>query len=170
MEKAISLFTIVFIVITLFIFLESKNNDVVYVKSSIDNKNYLVRNLPDKEKAANMLAVTRKRLLDLCNLLEKKYKKNKAINRLVHNFRPDNLSEGASSSKYTSYSVNKGEKIVFCLRSRNSKEDLVQENTMMFVALHEITHIMTKSIGHTEEFWRNFKFLLLLRSQICNCF
>ena len=30
----------------------------------------------------------------------------------------------------------------------------------MFVALHEITHIMTKSIGHTEEFWRNFKFIL----------
>ena len=30
----------------------------------------------------------------------------------------------------------------------------------MFVALHELAHIMTKSIGHTEEFWENFKFLL----------
>ena len=160
MEKAITLFTIVFLVITVFIFLESKNNDVVYVKSTIDNKSYLVRNLPDKVKAANMLAKTRKKLLDLCNILEKKYNKNKAINRLVYNFRPDNLSEGASSNKYTSYSVNKGEKIVFCLRSRNSKEDLVQENTMMFVALHELAHVMTKSIGHTDEFWNNFKFLL----------
>ena len=30
----------------------------------------------------------------------------------------------------------------------------------MFVALHELGHLMTKSIGHTEEFWKNFKFLL----------
>ena len=31
---------------------------------------------------------------------------------------------------------------------------------MMFVALHELAHIMTKSIGHTEEFWNNFRYLL----------
>ena len=30
----------------------------------------------------------------------------------------------------------------------------------MFVSTHEIAHIMTKSIGHTEEFWNNFKYLL----------
>ena len=30
----------------------------------------------------------------------------------------------------------------------------------MFVAIHEIAHIMTLSVGHTEEFWNNFKFLL----------
>ena len=30
----------------------------------------------------------------------------------------------------------------------------------MFVALHELSHIATKSIGHTTEFWNNFKFLL----------
>ena len=33
-------------------------------------------------------------------------------------------------------------------------------NTMMFVALHEVAHIITISVGHTEEFWTNFKFLL----------
>ena len=30
----------------------------------------------------------------------------------------------------------------------------------MFVALHEMGHICTKSIGHTDEFWNNFKWLL----------
>ena len=30
----------------------------------------------------------------------------------------------------------------------------------MFVALHEISHIATKSIGHKQEFWDNFKFIL----------
>ena len=26
--------------------------------------------------------------------------------------------------------------------------------------IHELAHIITKSIGHTEEFWNNMKFLL----------
>jgi predicted metal-dependent hydrolase len=30
----------------------------------------------------------------------------------------------------------------------------------MFVAIHELSHVMTKSIGHKSEFWENFKFLL----------
>ena len=30
----------------------------------------------------------------------------------------------------------------------------------MFVALHELSHIMTKSLGHTPEFWNNFRFAL----------
>ena len=30
----------------------------------------------------------------------------------------------------------------------------------MFVAIHELSHVMTKSIGHKQEFWDNFKFLL----------
>ena len=31
---------------------------------------------------------------------------------------------------------------------------------MMFVAIHELAHLMTKSIGHTAEFWDNMRFLL----------
>ena len=31
---------------------------------------------------------------------------------------------------------------------------------MMFVALHELGHLMTKSVGHEPEFWDNFKILL----------
>ena len=31
---------------------------------------------------------------------------------------------------------------------------------MTFVALHELSHIMTVSVGHTTEFWDNFKFLI----------
>ena len=30
----------------------------------------------------------------------------------------------------------------------------------MFVVIHELAHIITKSIGHTDEFWENMKFLL----------
>ena len=37
---------------------------------------------------------------------------------------------------------------------------MVDSNTLTFVALHELAHIMTVSIGHTDEFWDNFKYLL----------
>jgi predicted metal-dependent hydrolase len=56
--------------------------------------------------------------------------------------------------------VNKGEKIVFCLRSKDKFANLEDENVIMFVAIHELAHIMTISIGHTEEFWNNFRFML----------
>ena len=30
----------------------------------------------------------------------------------------------------------------------------------MFVALHELAHVCTISIGHKDEFWENFKWIL----------
>ena len=43
---------------------------------------------------------------------------------------------------------------------------MIDENTLTFVGIHEVSHIMTKSIGHKPEFWRNFKFLLQNAKQI----
>jgi len=37
---------------------------------------------------------------------------------------------------------------------------LVDVNTVMFVTLHEMAHLMTVSSGHTQEFWTNFRRLL----------
>lgn len=37
---------------------------------------------------------------------------------------------------------------------------MIDEHTLMFVAIHELSHVATKSIGHKSEFWENFKFLL----------
>jgi hypothetical protein len=36
----------------------------------------------------------------------------------------------------------------------------VDENIVTFVALHEMGHIITKSIGHGPDFWNNFAWLL----------
>ena len=36
----------------------------------------------------------------------------------------------------------------------------------MFVALHELSHVASKSIGHTDEFWDNFKFILIEAEKI----
>tara|TARA_B110001469_G_scaffold123262_1_gene135037 strand:+ start:549 stop:1130 length:582 start_codon:yes stop_codon:yes gene_type:complete len=157
-------FTTIFISIMLlsigYIHLENKKSDVDYVVSKIDNRKYIVQNQKDKQQAADNLAIIRKNLVMLVQELKKKNKNNVDIERMVNNFNPDNISEGDKNNKFTSYSVNKGEKIVFCLRSRDDKNNLVELNIMMFVALHELAHTMTKSIGHTEEFWNNFRILL----------
>ena len=36
----------------------------------------------------------------------------------------------------------------------------------MFVMLHEMGHLMTETIGHTQEFWTNFKRILQDAMQI----
>jgi predicted metal-dependent hydrolase len=139
---------------------DGKYAGVEYVKSKVDNKKYLVRKMPDKQHAADLLANLRIKLVKLCDYLELKHSDSKKVYRLIKRFNSDNITESSPTEKYTSYSVNKGEKIVFCLRSRDEQHKLVNENIMMFVALHELAHIMTKSVGHTDEFWDNFRYLL----------
>jgi predicted metal-dependent hydrolase len=47
------------------------------------------------------------------------------------------------------------------VRKNNKNNDkLIDEHTLMFVAIHEMSHTCTKSVGHKSEFWENFKFLL----------
>jgi len=139
---------------------EHLTNEVTYVKSNIDGREYLVRNLPDKQQAADLLAKIRYKLMKICSYMKEKYPDDDAVIRMNEKFNPDNIVESGKNNQYTSYSINKGEKIVFCIRQKTEKEELVDENTITFVAIHELAHIMTKSVGHTDEFWSNFKRLL----------
>ena len=47
-----------------------------------------------------------------------------------------------------------------------TNQNMIDENTLTFVALHELSHLATKSIGHNDEFWNNFKFLITQASII----
>ena len=160
MENFIYIYLIAIIILLGYIYYDSYHTDLVKETSNVDGKTYLVRNLPDKKEAADLIANVKEKLVKLVDYLENKYPNDPRVERMIINFKPDKIMESTPDSKYTSYSVNKGEKVVLCLRSRNSKEELVEENVLMFVALHEMAHICTKSIGHTDEFWTNFKWLL----------
>ena len=140
--------------------IEHLSNEVIYVKSDVDNNEYLVRNLKDKDKAANVLAMLRLKLEKLCKIMKDKYPNDESVIRMNERFNSDNITESGKNNQYTSYSVNKGEKIVFCIRQKDEDETIVDENTLTFVSIHELAHIMTKSVGHTPEFWDNFKRLL----------
>ena len=55
--------------------------------------------------------------------------------------------------------MNKGDELSLCIRDKKTNKFL-DKNTIMFVAIHEVAHIMTKETGHTKKFWANMKFLL----------
>ncbi len=139
------------------------NFPTVRVQSTVDGKIYKVRDMPDKQQAANLLATLRIKLVKLCDTLEKKYPDKAQVKQMVQNFRsdPERFLEATPDSEHTSSTVNKGESIHMCLRQREGPdESLVNENVMMFVALHEFAHICTESIGHDSDFWNNFGWLL----------
>ena len=165
MEDFTTFFFILICASIFYVYLENKASDVTYVR--LNKIEYLVRNLPDKEEAALLLSKIRDRLSSIVdkvceNIDEKDNSKehNSSLKRLKKNYKPNNITESSPGNKYTSYSINKGDKIVFCLRAKDGSNDLVDINTMMFVAIHELAHLMTKSIGHTTEFWDNMRFLL----------
>jgi hypothetical protein len=134
------------------------NIGLIKVRSKIDEKEYTVQVKEDSLDAANLIAKIREKLVILMEHLEKSFSLNdERVRLLKKNFRPDRLKEGVDTPGYTSYSINKGEQIVLCLRSNDKLVDL---NTMLFVVLHEFAHLSTESIGHTEEFWDNFKWIL----------
>ena len=132
------------------------------VKSRTDGKVYKVQNLPDKQEACEKLAEVRQKL----DKLMQKYRDDPAsgadprIKVLLERYNPDNLCENDINADSTSYSENKGDKIVVCLRDKVPPYRLVDTNTVMFVVLHEMAHLMTETIGHTKEFWLNFKRML----------
>jgi hypothetical protein len=135
----------------------------LYVKSSVDGKEYLVRDLPDKQEAANLLAKVRIKLNNLKMHLEGKYPDKPQVKQLIQNFRndPKRFLESTPDAEFTSYSVNKGESVHLCLRQREgADESLVKEEVMVFVAIHEMSHILTESLGHGQDFWNNFAWLL----------
>jgi len=135
----------------------------IHVTSTIDGKSYKVRDMPDKQEAANLMANLRIKLMKLCEALERKYPDKLQVKQMVQNFRadPERFIEATPDSEHTSSTINKGESIHMCLRQRDGPdESLVNENVMMFVAIHEFAHICTESIGHGPDFWNNFGWLL----------
>ena len=134
---------------------------MAYVQSTVDGERYYVRNLSDKQQAADRLARVRRKLTDLKEYLEKKHMDKPFVAQMVQNFTglASQFSESTPEAVHTSYTVDK-QKVFMCLRQRNADEELVSENIITFVALHELAHVGTESIGHTPEFWNNFAWLL----------
>ena len=116
------------------------------VKSNLNNKIYDVRDLVDKQEAADLLANIEKNIVIILKSVDKSM-----------DFKTK-LTENIPGSLYVAYTVNKGDELNICLR--NKDESFIDINTIMFVVIHELAHIITPETGHTENFWKNMRKLL----------
>lgn len=146
--------------ICLKIYQESDTFNLKCIISNVDGKKYCVRERHKLELAADRLATANQSMAQLVDHCYKKYPTRENIKRLKEGYNPKKIMETLPTSEYTAYSQNKGEKMAFCLNTEKKGNQLIDPNTLIFVAIHELSHIATKSIGHKDEFWNNFKFLL----------
>jgi hypothetical protein len=128
------------------------------VKSSVDNRTYTVKNNSLKHQSADLLATVNYRLCRLITSMKKDIIKQDFVDRL-DKFNPSNTQENVFNID-TTYTLNKGSSMQFCMGPRDSDLVLYDINTMMYVAVHELAHIASVSVGHTDEFKTNFKILL----------
>ncbi len=165
---------LILIIVILGVFYWYNYGKMTFIKSPIDNNFYMVRDLSDKYTAVNLLATMRLNIIKLKDHLNSKkdtdYKEYKQyieqLSNRIHNVTisesrgNENVKDenGENKEIVTSYSVNKGEELVFCLRSRKEKDTFHTINILMYVILHEISHIACPEYGHGPLFKKIFAF------------
>ena len=143
----------------------NKNKNVTVLKSSNDNRKYRLLDLPGKEKCMEILVQLNKNVIQLLSYV--KDEDREGIKDLLDNYKPDSLSENLEKKSLQAYSINKGEEICLCLREPEDELKIIDDiNTLMFVLVHELGHLMTDDIGHTNKFWNNMAYLLKKSSEI----
>jgi len=151
---------IAIIIIFIYIFLFYNKKNIILVSGK-----YLVFNDDKKNDAALLLEQITKNMFKLKDYLYTNIDNfidfKDYIKQLNNNLNIDRtlIYENDPNSNLTSFSVNKGEEIAFCLKSKKSG-DVHDINLLMYVALHEMAHIACPEIGHGELFKKIFKFLV----------
>ncbi len=150
-----------FICACIYIYYQRSDFQLKCIISNVNGKTFCVRDRNRVNEAADLLAKNTEKAKQLVEHLVQKYPEKDSIKRLVEGFNPDTIKETLPNSKHTAYTENKKD-MYFCLNVKKDEEDskLIDEHTLMFVTIHEMAHICTKSIGHKSEFWDNFRFLL----------
>jgi len=148
------------LVVCLKIYRESDEFNLKCIISTKDGNKYCVRERERENEAADLLATVTGKCREFVDYMKTAEPNDPRVKKLIKNFNPKKISETLPTSELTAYSENKGEKIAFCLNKSKTGTTLIDINTLMFVALHELTHVLTTSIGHKDEFWANFKYVL----------
>jgi hypothetical protein len=158
------IFTYVFVILIIgvcgYFYFEKSDFQLKCVVSTVDGNKYCVRESAKVKESVDMLARVTEKCKKLVKYVGEKFPDQDNVKRLVEGFNPQKVMETLPTSEFTAYSENKGEKLAFCLNTEKNGSTMIDEHTLTFVAIHELSHISTKSIGHKSEFWENFKFLL----------
>ncbi len=155
--KELTCFLILIIIVVIYMNYLRKPLHLTKIKSTVNDREYYVRNLKDKQEAADILGKLTRNLLNLIESVKNDDKKG--VKQLIERFDPNQITENIPGSIYVAYSVNKGEELSICIRHKET-DKFIDMNTILFVAIHELAHIMSESKGHTKEFWNNMNYLL----------
>jgi len=156
---------IAIVVIFIYILYRIKKDRLTLVEAN-NNVKYMVYNDRLKRDSANKLAELIDRMFKLKNHLVDNMEKfpdyKEYIVLLRDNFDEHKTSiyENAPDSDLTSYSVNKGEELAFCLKSKKTGA-LHDINLLMYVGMHEMAHIACPEVGHGDLFKKIFHFIAL---------
>ena len=161
--RELSILLVILIIFFVYMNFVRKSLHLELVKSNINNKKYYVRRLDDKQEAADKMANISIKLNKLIKHIEGEDKDG--VKYLCDNFKSEIITENIPGSVYVAYSVNKGEELSLCIRDKDTNQ-FIDDNTIIFVAVHELAHIMTDETGHTPKFWKNMKYLLEKSNEI----
>jgi len=161
------IYKIILLLSIIIIYIYFNSNDVAYVEyfDGKQKKQYLVRDVEDKHKAVETLFKIESTLKKLVLLLveDETVKNNtemyKCVLTINDKLRNVEIQESTADSQYTSYSVNKGELLVFCIRSKKNSK-IHEFNDLIYVAIHEIAHIGCVEVGHTDLFFKINEYLI----------
>ena len=110
----------------------------------------------DKKEAARQLMAIYHKILPVYNAM-----RNQIGFTDPGPLKPSDLLESdgfRTNDKKTTYTIHKSS-VHVCLREKSGglySDDEIKFNRIIYVVLHEITHRLTLSWDHTDEFWRNF--------------
>jgi hypothetical protein len=128
--------------------------------SDIDGNKYCVRDRTKLADAADLLARVTTKCKKLVDYMYDKYPDNEVVQRLKQNYNPNKIMETLRQARIRRIAKIKAKNSVLFKQNNKNNDKLIDEHTLMFVAIHEMSHTCTKSVGHKSEFWENFKFLL----------
>ena len=153
---------IAIICIFIYIYIYIHKNNYITVESNTGSAIKIYNDELNHEKTQLLSLVVDKMIL-LRNYLNENKDSNELkdykiyINQLVNNFTSDtDIHETDPNSDLTSYSVNKGEELSVCLKSKKTRK-LHDINLLMYVVIHEMSHFACPEIGHGELFQKIFR-------------
>lgn len=148
------------LIICLVLFKTQIEGFVINVKSSVNGKTYEMQEYSNIDNAVDMMAKLDQNINKFAVHLLQKYPDDKRVQRLHKNLQLTRYEEAPHKDNESTYTINKGELIKICLRHKKENKPIHSLNTLMFVVIHEMAHVMSISIGHNKEFMTNFRFLL----------
>lgn len=177
----------VLVIVLAYYFVTRTHTDQYVIKGMVVN---VISDFDNKEDAMRLVMECNRRMLLLLAYLRRKYKigatdsecardcmqwmrahaeGREVVRHLLRDFNYEVIYEfqPAPGAKSVAYSLDKGRKIMLCLREQANPRNIVDIDTLMFVVLHEAAHIANyEEWGHEEKFWSIFKYLLEEAAQL----